>query len=273
MLPDLVKLLIFTLIQAAELALLRINRWYELPMVAGQRAVLDFNLYLTCERFSLIFASDIDDLNRLTFLFDGEDLRKVDVDSPDYVTVPSPPPVIGGCRETDFKALQVNVSFREHTFEVQIGRQIAIRPKSNTSETMRLLLPQKGACCLVSGVLMLGNESLTESILSNSEDIREANFSKQSFIPTTSTPSYNTKHRALLVDMRIPPSTKPTRAPDVRQVSWTEMVNREWSVSFLVCSISVSVVMIVMVTLGIVIFLYVQIKPPTSKRCHLIEEY
>ncbi|VDO21587.1 unnamed protein product [Haemonchus placei] len=258
MLPDLVKLLLFALIQAAEGALLRINKWYELPMVAGQRAVLDFNLYLTCERFSLIFASDIDDLNRLTFLFDGEDLRKVDVDSPDYVTVPSPPPVIGGCRETDFKALQVNVSFREHTIEVQIGRQVAIRPKSNTSEIMRLLLPQKGACCLVSGALMLGNESLTESILFDSDgafrlliDIREANFSKQPFTPTASTPSYNTKHRALLVDMRIPPSTKPTRAPDVRQLSWTEMVNREWSVSFLVCSISVSVVMVVMVTLGI----------------------
>ncbi|KAK5967432.1 hypothetical protein GCK32_014741 [Trichostrongylus colubriformis] len=259
MLARLTILLLVALRDAVEGASLQINDWYELPIAVGQSATLDFCLYASCERFSLVFASDTDELNRLTFWFDGEDLQKVDVDSPHYVLVPSPPPVIGGCRESDVKSLRLNVSFRENAFDVQIGRQVVIRPKGNSSTSMRLLLPQRGACCLSTGKLSIGNETLVEPVKENS------------LVPTTSVSPYSTRYRSLFIGRRVPPAPEPTAKLEIQRPSWTDVVNREWSISFLICSISVLVMMVTMVSLGIVIFIYVQIKPSTSRRSILIE--
>ncbi|VDP34000.1 unnamed protein product [Heligmosomoides polygyrus] len=57
-----------------------------------------------------------------------------------------------------------------------------------------------------------------------------------------------------------------------QEVAMTDMVNREWSIPFLVCSISVLVVMVTMVGLGLALFLYLQTRPPPSKRFYSIED-
>ncbi|KAK6018673.1 hypothetical protein OSTOST_15732 [Ostertagia ostertagi] len=95
---------------------------------------------------------------------------------------------------------------------------------------------------------------------------------ERSFTPTAPTAPPSTRHRSLFVGLRIPPVPKPTPAQDIQRLSWTDVVNREWSITFLICSISVLVIMIAMVGFGIVVFLYLQIKPPLSKRCYLIED-
>ncbi|VDL87536.1 unnamed protein product [Nippostrongylus brasiliensis] len=67
---SLVALLSFIHVTIARL--LQINQWHEIPMLPCQRATLDFSLFGTCERFSLVFTSDRIELNRLSFTFDGE---------------------------------------------------------------------------------------------------------------------------------------------------------------------------------------------------------
>ncbi|ETN86783.1 hypothetical protein NECAME_16127 [Necator americanus] len=61
-------------------------------------------------------------------LFDGSDLQKVDVDSPPYVEIPSPPPVFGGCRELISRAKKL---------EVRLHEQVIIRPKRNSSNVVK----------------------------------------------------------------------------------------------------------------------------------------
>ncbi|KAK6734317.1 hypothetical protein RB195_017847 [Necator americanus] len=258
---DATKLLFLTFIQDAAGKLLQINKWHEIPMEPGELATLDLNLFMSCERFSMLFASKDDELNRLKFIFDGEDLQKVDVDSPPYVEIPSPPPVFGGCREVDKKSLRIHLISRAKKLEVRLHEQVIIRPKRNSSNVVKILFPQKGACCMVRAILLKDGNALNFTLAPRKKQ-------RPMKIRTEST----VDHR-LITDARIQPTPKPTTSVHEYQlISWTDVVNREWSTSFLVCSISILIVMIAMITFGFCTFIYLQTRPNSGKKIYTIED-
>lgn len=262
--------LLFTLLRAVNGRLLQVNEWHEIPMVAGLRAKLDLSLFMSCERFSLVFASDLE-LDRLTFVFDGERVQKVEVDTPEEVDLPFRPPVVGGCREVDRKHLRLNLSSGTNGFDVQLDSEVVIRPRRNGTENLTILLPQKSACCLIRGILLMDNEMEFTPTPPKKHKATRFRTDKPS-TRQSSTSSKSSDFQRLFTGLHIDVTPKTTTGHNFQLISWTDMVNREWSIPFLVCSISVLVVMVTMVGLGLALFLYLQTRPPPSKRFYSIED-
>ncbi|EYC22865.1 hypothetical protein Y032_0016g2994 [Ancylostoma ceylanicum] len=287
------ELLLLAFLHGAVGRLLQINEWHEMPIEPGGEATLDLSLFMSCERFSMVIATEDEELNRLTFIFDGEDLRKVDVDSQLDIEIPSPPPVIGGCREIDRKFLRINLIPRARKLEVRLHEQVIIRPKRNSTEKVKILFPQKRACCLIRGILLTDDDVLeltpipprkqrpvrirTEHVSSgNTKAEQMVNLRKTSkgdpFARLSVTSSHTVDHR-LITDARIQPTPKPTTSVHEYQlISWTDMVNREWSISFLVCSIFILIIMVVMISFGFCMFVYLQTRPDGGKKQYTIED-
>ncbi|CAJ0606689.1 unnamed protein product [Cylicocyclus nassatus] len=218
---------------------LQVNKWHEFLLLSDEQVTLDLSLFMSCERFSMLVATDRHDLSRLNLTFNEEELYKVDVDSPETFEVPSPPPVVGGCRETNRKSLRITLISRINKIEIRLQEQVITRPKHNYSDTIRILLPQKQACCLILG--NLSNERVT---------------SKPTFRP-------------MMGDQTSP---KPSTSEKYQRLSWTEVVNREWSTSFIICSTCIAIMMVVMITFGICTFIYLQTQPRGGKKLYTAYE-
>ncbi|KAL6735108.1 hypothetical protein Aduo_005583 [Ancylostoma duodenale] len=241
----------------------------------------------------MLFDTGDEELNRLTFIFDGEDLQKIDVDSPFGIEIPTPPPVIGGCREIDRKFLRINLIPRSRKLEVRLHEQVIIRPKRNSTDVVKILFPQRRACCLIRGILLTDDDVLeftpiptkkqrpmrirTEHHSSDSTKAEQmVNLKKTSkgdpFARLPVTSSHTVDYR-LITDARIQPTPKPTTSVHEYQlISWTDMVNREWSVSFLVCSIFILIIMVAMISFGFCMFIYLQTRPDGGKKHYTIED-
>ncbi|VDK50217.1 unnamed protein product [Cylicostephanus goldi] len=67
-------------------------------------------------------------------------------------------------------------------------------------------------------------------------------------------------------------SPKPSTSQKYQRLSWTEVVNREWSTSFIICSTCIAIMMVVMIIFGICTFIYLQTQPRGGKKLYTARE-
>ncbi|CAB3403966.1 unnamed protein product [Caenorhabditis bovis] len=174
-----------------ETKLLRINEWHTMNIGEQGSALVDLHLFETCERFSIVFATEKHELTRFRFKFDDDLIRKIDVDSLEHVKIPHPPRLIGSCRENARKVIRIDINNVNDSTVFRVADQTFRRPFEQIAGNMRV--PNRRISI---------------------DDIR--------LINRTST-------------------TKPKFSG-----SWTHIVNKEWSITFILCAIVVSAIMLFM---------------------------
>uniref|UniRef100_A0A1I7WBM9 Protein UL42 n=1 Tax=Heterorhabditis bacteriophora TaxID=37862 RepID=A0A1I7WBM9_HETBA len=78
--------------------------------------------------------------------------------------------------------------------------------------------------------------------------------------------------KLLTLEFNQPTSRPTTSSHEYQLLSWTDIVNREWSTAFLVCSFVILTIMIVMVVFALSMFVYLQTKPKRGRRLHSVDD-
>ncbi|CAD6198774.1 unnamed protein product [Caenorhabditis auriculariae] len=280
---------LFILFPGAVFArLLRINEWYSFKF--DSHAILDVNVFATCDKFTMIFGTEKDELTRLRFRFDDLFLKKLDVDSLDHIELPRTSKVDGGCREMRRKALRINVTANENEIEFRIADQVIKRPFELPVRKLQVAIPQNVPCCLIRGLLLTDIQGLmTPTAVSNLQrvsskfrvTVQKSTTAKSQMILATSTPRSNSISKGTEeLEVERMPSTSQTPSDDSSASSttssgitksWTHTVNEEWSTTFIVCCTVITGLMSTLVLFGVFMFFYLMTKPKGGKSPYSID--
>ncbi|CAI4232765.1 unnamed protein product [Auanema sp. JU1783] len=254
--------------------LLQINEWHYFKLNPGQKAYMDLNVFQTCDRLNLVISSPSHDTSIFSFLFDGDYLEKIDVSSISSINITKPPLAVGGCREYNRRPILINITSSYSFYELHIDNQIYRRPKERFSDSLGILIPQDVPCCLIRSILLTDNDVFTTTPVNPRLSGKNKAMNAVGLpIETTTLKSITatTSHPLITVAGGAENAASPTRASQL--ISWTELVNREWSVSFLICAYLTAGMMSVLVLFGFLMFIYLQTKPKNAARLFAVENY
>lgn len=153
---------------------------------------------------------------------------------------------------------------------------------------MRVLIPQNVACCLIRA-LFLSNQDLEaysstsakyESIRLSSigtvyPKIHESMFERKSttstlapteiaIVETTTTEALNETNKWSKFTLGKNPTVSSTSKPKPES-SWTHAVNKEWSITFVLCSVVICTIMLFLAVFGTFTVFYLMTKPQDGK--------
>ncbi|NP_001343781.1 uncharacterized protein CELE_T05C12.11 [Caenorhabditis elegans] len=281
-------LLLFNVVLSTDVIqekLIRVNEWHDIPVkgTEDEDALIDFHLFATCEKFSVLFMTEPNESTRFEFSYYDVTLKKIDVQSiGNAVQVPVSPKMLGTCRENNRKILRIKIRTSNDTITFKVDDQIIRRPFDSTQNNIKILIPQKVACCLIRA-LFLNNSDLDAytsvstrfftSSKSSYKRILEVFGSTSSSLVLTTTPSTSTSRTTTKNDTnkwskftlgKNPTVSSSTSEPKMES-SWTHAVNKEWSITFVLCSVIVCTIMLFLAVFGTFTVFYLMTKPRGGK--------
>ncbi|EFO86053.1 hypothetical protein CRE_01620 [Caenorhabditis remanei] len=281
-------ILILLLFNVVLSKLIRVNEWHEIPITGTdyEEALIDFHLFATCEKFSVLFATEKEGASRFEFTYYDIALRKIDVQSvmTDQVHIPETPKVIGSCRENNRKILRAKIRTSNDTITFKIDDQLIRRPFDSSLHKIKILIPQSVACCLIRA-LFLSNADLeaytsvstrfvTSSRSASSKRILEVFEStppSTSPIPTTTTSETVDANKWSKFTLGKNPTVSSSTSEPKPEGSWTHAVNKEWSITFVLCSIIVCTIMLFLAVFGTFTVFYLMTKPRGGKSPYSVD--
>lgn len=272
--------------------LIRVNEWHDIPITGTdfEEALIDFHLFATCEKFSVLFKTEQEGSSRFEFSYYDVTLKKIDVQSVgNLVKIPETPKVLGSCRENNRKILRVKIRTTNDTITFKIDDQLIRRPiDSAHSSQIQILIPQSVACCLIRA-LFLSNADLeaytsvstrfvTSSNRLPSRRILEVLDDFQTFTPSpilTSSPTTTTTttdpNKWSKFTLGKNPTVSSSTSEPKGESSWTHAVNKEWSITFVLCSIIVCTIMLFLAVFGTFTVFYLMTKPQGGKSPYSVD--
>ncbi|CAI2323830.1 unnamed protein product [Caenorhabditis sp. 36 PRJEB53466] len=189
--------------------------------------------------------------------------------------------MLGTCREKNRKILRIKVRTSNETIVFKIGDQLFRRPYDPSQDQFRVLIPQSVPCCLIRA-LYLSNSDLkaysSASTVYENSMLRvtggaRATFPYQKIEPTSVIPpttslgtefTFNYTNQWSKFTLGKNPTVSSTSKPKPRG-SWTHAVNKEWSITFVLCSIVICTIMLFLAVFGTFTVFYLMTKPSGGK--------
>ncbi|PAV55874.1 hypothetical protein WR25_14914 [Diploscapter pachys] len=250
-------------------------------------------------------------MTKLALRFDEATLKKVIVEPIPTVVLPRPARLVGGCRDTKRKEFRVNITKHSNSYDLRLGQQLIPRPLKKEQSEIFLLIPQSLPCCLIRALLFTESEcrrkriskvdafithipaeqfstqynfNQNHHITSNKLQISYA--TNKPYFSTTTTPvvrkgqsgifgskneqAVSTKHSIIASPSSLP-EIGTTAIQHNNAISWTDVVNRQWSTTFIICAIMISILMCVLILFGFGMFLCLLKKPEGGKSPYAID--
>lgn len=278
-------ILILLLFNVVLSKLIRVNEWHDIPIHGTdyEEALIDFHLFATCEKFSVLFKTEDGESSRFEFSYYDVTLKKIDVQSigNNGVEVPDTPKMLGTCRENNRKILRIKIRTTNDTITFKIDDQLIRRPFDSSLHQIKILIPQSVACCLIRA-LFLSNSDLdaytsvsTRFVTSKSASRRILEVFESSSstpFPTTPTTPFTTSdpNKWSKFTLGKNPTESSTSEPKP-EGSWTHSVNKEWSITFVLCSIVVCTIMLFLAVFGTFTVFYLMTKPRGGKSPYSVD--
>ncbi|CAI5441211.1 unnamed protein product [Caenorhabditis angaria] len=256
-------------------------------------------------RFSIIFKTEENEYTRFRYRFDDSLLRKIDIDSLGAVQPTKAPKLIGSCRETEKKVLKINIKTLNSSFiTFQMADQTIRRPFDfHDSNLLKVMIPQNVSCCLIRALFLTSSEHAENRAYENNyveEKVStKLRINVNNRTTTTSVqPAEVTQFPETVTKLTIRSTTEKPKTKGVTKgegphpwsaytvgvnpvatsttvpksaLSWTHSVNKEWSVTFVICSIIVCSLMLFLILFGVFMFFYLMTKPRGGKSPYRID--
>uniref|UniRef100_A0A8R1DPA2 Galectin n=1 Tax=Caenorhabditis japonica TaxID=281687 RepID=A0A8R1DPA2_CAEJA len=293
----------YLIISVVQSKLIRVNEWQDISIgihPTEEDALVEFHLFAKCERFSALFTTENSETTKFSFLFYDTTLRKVDIESVEEnkVDIPETPEIFGTCREKNRKILRIRMKTSNDTITFKIDDQLVRRPYDSRKESIKVLVPQNVACCLIRALYLSSSDmkeyssttpefnlgtlernhvstttqdALSDTFISTLEKtLTTAATTTSSHISTSSDNNPITSPATFTVTNmwskfalgKIPAVTNSTLKPET---SWTHAVNKQWSITFVLCSIAVCSIMLFLAVFGTFTVFYLMSKPSGGK--------
>ncbi|PIC44236.1 hypothetical protein L5515_013401 [Caenorhabditis briggsae] len=283
----LILLLFNVVLSAIEIneKLIRVNEWHDIPITGAdyEESLIDFHLFATCEKFSVLFKTEPEGSSRFEFSYYDVTLKKIDVQSVgNQIEIPETPKVLGSCRENNRKILRVKIRTTNDTIIFKIDDQVIRRPFDSSLHKVRILIPQSVACCLIRA-LFLSNADLDAYTSVSTRFVTSSRIASKRLlevfdlsstpppIATSATPPTTDPNKWSKFTLGKNPTVSSSTAEPKPESSWTHAVNKEWSITFVLCSIIVCTIMLFLAVFGTFTVFYLMTKPRGGKSPYSID--
>ncbi|EGT41392.1 hypothetical protein CAEBREN_18562 [Caenorhabditis brenneri] len=279
-------ILILLLFNVVLSKLIRVNEWHDIPITGTdyEEALIDFHLFATCEKFSVLFKTEDGESSRFEFSYYDVTLKKIDVQSiGNEVEVPDTPKMLGTCRENNRKILRIKIRTTNDTITFKIDDQLIRRPFDSSLHKIKILIPQSVACCLIRALFLSNSDldaytSVSTRFVTSSKaasrrilEVFEPSSSSNPFTSTPTTPSTTSDpNKWSKFTLGKNPTESSTSEPKP-EGSWTHSVNKEWSITFVLCSIVVCTIMLFLAVFGTFTVFYLMTKPRGGKSPYSVD--
>uniref|UniRef100_A0A1I7UR54 EGF-like domain-containing protein n=1 Tax=Caenorhabditis tropicalis TaxID=1561998 RepID=A0A1I7UR54_9PELO len=156
------------------------------------------------------------------------------------------------------------------TISFRIDDQLIRRPLDRLHR-IQILIPQSVACCLIRSLFLSNSDldaytSMATRFVTSSK--RKTETTKTTTTTTTTEPPEQNKWSKFTLGKN--PTESSTTEPKAIG-SWTHSVNKEWSITFVLCSIIVCTIMLFLAVFGTFTVFYLMTKPSGGKSPYSVD--